>query len=203
MDSHIDVDEHRRKRYANMANQSHQIPGQNIICSRCGHSNPAWYAACEKCNERISLVNSGQAPVSRKKAEERIRRRPGCVTAYAIILALAGSLFVIYGLVIGLVGTSDLAEIPLEGTIIICTYLGIAGFQYILAYGLWNLKNWARIIIIIIQGLSVILSILSTTILASFGYTRTLGENIIGIIVSLLVSGYILYWFVINEIYFR
>jgi hypothetical protein len=28
---------------------------QMIVCSRCGHSNPVWYAACEKCKTQITL----------------------------------------------------------------------------------------------------------------------------------------------------
>ncbi len=31
--------------------------GQMIVCSRCGHSNPVWYAVCEKCRSQITLGN--------------------------------------------------------------------------------------------------------------------------------------------------
>jgi hypothetical protein len=27
-------------------------------CPRCGHRNPSWYAACEKCDARLSLASS-------------------------------------------------------------------------------------------------------------------------------------------------
>jgi hypothetical protein len=29
--------------------------GQLITCSHCGHSNPTWYAVCEKCGGQITL----------------------------------------------------------------------------------------------------------------------------------------------------
>jgi hypothetical protein len=29
-----------------------------ITCSKCGHRNPAWYAACEQCGAHLSLAAS-------------------------------------------------------------------------------------------------------------------------------------------------
>ena len=29
-----------------------------MACPRCGHRNPSWYAACEKCDARLSLAAS-------------------------------------------------------------------------------------------------------------------------------------------------
>lgn len=32
--------------------------GKMTTCSRCGQSNPAWYAACEKCGAQLTLAKS-------------------------------------------------------------------------------------------------------------------------------------------------
>jgi hypothetical protein len=32
--------------------------GDMTTCPRCGHRNPSWYAACEKCDARLSLASS-------------------------------------------------------------------------------------------------------------------------------------------------
>ena len=51
-------------------------------CSRCGHRNPSWYAACEQCGARLSLASSDYA-LKRKAVMDNRGPGPGAVTSQA------------------------------------------------------------------------------------------------------------------------
>jgi hypothetical protein len=46
--------------------------GDMTTCSRCGHRNPSWYAACEQCGAGLSLASSDFA-LKRKAALDKPR----------------------------------------------------------------------------------------------------------------------------------
>ncbi len=41
-------------------------------CPKCGHRSPSWYAACEKCGARLSLMSSDSSQ-SHRIEREKIR----------------------------------------------------------------------------------------------------------------------------------
>jgi hypothetical protein len=92
--------------------------------------------------------------ISATVGKDRLKR-PGCVTAYAILLILGGGLLAFTGFF----GNSALAGYDALLRVIAPPLLFILTILYVTsAIGLWQLKNWARILIMVLTGLTVVLS---------------------------------------------
>ena len=157
--------------------------------------------------------------------------RPGCLTAYAALLAIGGVFALIS--VAGLAAMSGAlrnqaaefeAQVLMSGMQLDAARLGTAlwmGAAFALvsavlnitiAVGLWYLKNWARLAVIVLQGLSLLLGGCQTVAIilsfremaASQGYSG--GFPILSLAWLLgwfAIQGYILFWFVANRDVFR
>jgi hypothetical protein len=70
----------------------------------------------------------------------------------------------------------------------------------LVAYGLWNLPSWARILVIVLGGLSLL-----SNVLTIFGVTSNArgGGNVARSIAGLAVGAYIIYWFYSHPEYFQ
>jgi hypothetical protein len=109
------------------------------------------------------------------------------VTAYALISGIGILLYALFSIFVTIaVGVDD------AGLIQIGTVLLMAGLLIAVAVGLWRLKNWARIATIILNSLSLVL-----TIIFMFN-----GLVTIPILIGLFVGGYTIYWFATNGRYF-
>lgn len=117
--------------------------------------------------------------------------RPGCVTVYAVLSALAG-IFVV-GLSLATVGQMDSAASWL---------LSLAGgaLALIVAPGLWGMRNWARLLVITLQGLGIVVTLL-TACQTLLGGAEPM--FLIVALVQLVVSGSILWWFAENGYLFE
>jgi hypothetical protein len=72
----------------------------------------------------------------------------------------------------------------------------IAALYFVIARGLWLLRNWARIVVIVLQVLSV-LGILSQL------PNNSSGLVLIVAVFGLAIAAYILYWFASHGEYFE
>jgi len=174
---------------------------EGIYCSSCGTFNPDWRTHCERCG--AYLMKTGQ------QARKYLPERPGCLTAYAILTWIGAGFSILAGLIFsGLMFTdTDLIAIGcLVGPLVI-----IFGVLYIfLGLGLWNQKNWARIVVIVLQSLGIaatlfqvcLLVLLSSSYGSLYGYGDSTWLSICSTVIGLAVSGYILYWFATNGDYF-
>lgn len=166
-------------------------PENGIYCSACGHNNPSWRTECEQC--KTVLVSPDRI------ATAKTRERPGCVTAYAILLGIAAGIFAISGIFGGFL-------MPDAGLGFTLISLVIAGLFFLLVRGLWQLKNWARIIIIVLQSLGILGSLIQgcnvLNIATSYGFSGEITGAICGTVIGLGISGYIIYWFATNGEYF-
>ena len=70
--------------------------------------------------------------------------------------------------------------------------LALAGLYVTVAVGLWRLKNWARIAVIVLQSLGMLVSIV---LLFS-------GVASVPILIGLAIGGYSIYWFAAHGEYF-
>jgi hypothetical protein len=139
-----------------------------------------------------------------------IQKRPGCVTAYAILLLLGAG-------ICGLFGVSDGAA---SAGIDPSMSAGIAGgaifgalLNVVVSIGLFQLKNWARILVLISTGLGIAYSVLnlisvfllpagsSAAYLPSSYYNAKAMSLIVGFI-GLIVNSTIFDWFKKNGKYF-
>lgn len=134
------------------------------------------------------------------------RERPGCVTAYAILLWVGAAL----GLFAGLCGLSSMMSFAGGGLggfefIIIGMLLVLLAINVVTGIGLWQMKKWGWAMVIVLHGLSVLLGLLSMA-LTLFTLVTAGGEYVVaeptilcGNLGSLAISGFILYWFITNR----
>jgi len=134
-----------------------------IYCSKCGAANASWRSTCEHCGMALLSPATGAAYDTRPG-------RPGYLTTYAILTWI--------GAVIVLVG--GLATMVSEGLLGLLGVLS-AAVLIVVGLGVWRQREWARISVIVIQGLS----ILSETISLVTGESTGLFE--IAISVGLII----------------
>ncbi|MBI3737418.1 MAG: AtpZ/AtpI family protein, partial [Chloroflexi bacterium] len=136
-------------------------------------------------------------------------KRPGCVTAYAILLLLGAGLFALVSISGG--ASSSFGSVG-AGTITAIGFV-VAAIYVFLAIGLWQLKNWARITVIIFTGLGIAFGMISigtaifaptpnvpTYIQGAYGAQKMMGIfiNIIG----MAINSTLFDWFRKNGKYF-
>ncbi len=119
-----------------------------------------------------------------------MNERPGCVTAYAILLGIGAVVSCIAGFLL-LADSRD----GIQGLSAIVFAAVTAALYLVIARGLWLLRNWARIVVIVLQVLSV-LGILSQLPNNSSGLVLILA------VFGLAIAAYILYWFASHGEYF-
>lgn len=144
-----------------------------VQCAACGHPNPSWRWECEECKARLASPDRPEV--------SGLHKRPGCLTAYAILLAIGAASSGIGGIAYGI--TEKNIGLALGAVV-------VAGLEFLLALGIWRLKNWARIIMIVLHGLGVLTGLISLFM----GNAASL--------LSLVIGGTILYWFIAHHEYF-
>jgi hypothetical protein len=182
-------------------------------CPSCGAKNNSSRSSCE-CGADLTKVKIEAVAVEGGKASAVFSgERPGCLTAYVVLLygpgIVGGILAAVAGIasmLIDLMARSNSST----GTGIFLVFFGIlmALFCYWIARGFWDMRSWARYWALIQHGLSVPGSIsLATPILAGLanGDTRvilvTAALSVIGLGFAAL-NGYTVYWFAVNGKYF-
>jgi tetratricopeptide (TPR) repeat protein len=168
---------------------------------------------------------AGPSPAPSAPSRPEGRGRPGCVTLYAILLGILGLLGLLGVVLLALVwrigsnllssslgSRADLlvellqASTPLLWISIGVTLL-ISGLYLVVAIGLWSIKNWARIVVILMTGLQLVLSLAQATRtilgLRETGVISDLASIpitlIVGLVVGLAIQMIILFWFVANR----
>ena len=172
-------------------------------------------------------VEARQAYAGREGPRQaKSRSRPGCLTIYAILLGLGGFSSALVLLLMGagvLLGgsmieelvpmPSDVAGVPItvSFTVAMLVMLGIGLFAAILnlsiAIGLWRLKNWARILVIIFQSISFLWNIVQAVLtvgtasreFAAVGAQTPTIIMLVSLLVGFLIQAYIIFWFVANR----
>ena len=155
-------------------------PVGSKTCPNCGTPIPAWQSLCDRCRAQSEAALPPPA-----------QKRPGCVTAYAILQAISAILLAIGGVLYldsysAATGLLTMASAVLSGVV---------------AVGLWRLKNWARILLLILLGLGLAYNGL-TSLLAFAGSTELQALACVPGILAFAVSGYIFYWFASHGEYF-
>jgi len=129
--------------------------------------------------------------------------RPGCVTAYAILLWIGSGLAVIgifcaetgYGGFFG--GPIGIFEICLGLFFSLLLALGVAA-----GIGIWQMRKWGWALVLVLQTLSIITSTLSALALLA-GSNVENAAAAAGNLLGLMISGYIIYWFITNRALFN
>lgn len=112
--------------------------------------------------------------------------RPGCVTTYAVLLIIGGVASAVLGVFL------DDAVFLAIGSV-----LGVA--NVIIAVGLFRQRNWARVGVIALMGISILAQLYSVFVGLSSGAT----ELVLQAVASIVVPIFILSWFARNKQHFR
>jgi hypothetical protein len=125
-------------------------------------------------------------------------KRPGCLTAYALLLGLVAILHsagVIFYIMVAVI-FQDTAGLPVGG---LALQLAVALVEVLIAWGVWRLRSWARTAVIVLQSLGIVAILLGVgASLEGPDAALTLGAVLIGV----GISGYIIYWFASHGEYF-
>ena len=140
--------------------------------------------------------------------------RPGCVTAYAILLWIGAPAVVVIGIVMALASRDLFGLVVLIGfyfleralnidswnlfeTVLIGIYFWMAAALNVVAgIGLWKMKNWGRILIIVLHSLGIAASVLLSGCATLFVAKNVAVPAVCGLLVGIGVSIYMISWFV-------
>ena len=137
-----------------------------------------------------------------------VAQRPGCVTAYVLLLWLAAAIPL---LVVAWFFIADpLGSAMVDGAIIFFdTFMlpfFIAALPALLAVatgiGLWLMKRWGVWLLSILLAFVAILGFVALQILSFGGFLRA-STTLICLVVGLLANGLVLYWYVKNRFLFN
>ncbi|MCP4535837.1 MAG: tetratricopeptide repeat protein [Chloroflexi bacterium] len=153
---------------------------------------------------RVSSYDYKQAALaSGQLAYSTQRERPGCLTAYASLMGFGAVLQGMGGLVFGV---TEMVVDPLTGMGMIMINVVPATLCFLVARGIWNLKNWARIVVVILQGLGFLLNVLFV-ILVGMAYDPKIHAGysiqfLCLMLPAIVIGTYMLYWFLASGEYF-
>jgi len=193
-----------------MSNQITPSEGDSIVCNSCGQLNPAWRTECKNCGKRL-MLGSASRSATLSTARNRILRpqlleRPGCVTAYAVLLGIIAAFAGLAGLLFGFTTMINREFNLAAGLVLSVVMLAVGGFYIMVSRGLWELKNWARIVIIVTSSIGLIGPVLSILVVlvsptSAQGVDPLIYLCLVG--VQSAIPGYFLYWFSANGKYFQ
>ena len=197
-------------------------------CPHCGSYNVESAAVCYFCKKELPRsAASPQSPAVAamptlaKTSDDSSThyRRPGCLTVYALLIFLSGILGICSALYLPAFVAKDpmllAGEYPEIRELDPQTFEIFKGFlkyylvffflysvgMLVVGWGLWTMRNWARIIILIVQGFS-----LAASLFALFYSIAVSGGNLVvcGVYsISLIFPAWVFLWFFLNRRHFR
>jgi len=202
-----------------------------VTCPHCGSFNDESATVCYMCKMKLPSAadREGKAKEERfsntgpaKERREAAWKRPGCVSIYAALTFLQGVFGIFAALSLPTLLANNTSLLLDASTLpngfdpinpdflsFLRTYImvySILAFLFsilnlLLGWGLWGMRNWARIIILVTQGLSLLggVFILFYSIIATNGSLIVCGINAL----SLIIPGIIFFWFFLNRRLFR
>lgn len=139
------------------------------------------------------------------------RERPGCITIYAILLALGGIANIVVSALVfgqGFIVESDFATVAI--ILMLCMFAW-SFIPFVMAVGLWRMRMWAWWLVVIFQVFGLLVACFALALVVPAFATGLEGqvgtaELIILFAVvplGLLINVVILYWFLRNRDRFR
>jgi uncharacterized membrane protein (DUF2068 family) len=197
-------------------------------CPYCGSYNEESAAVCYFCKKVLQKSGGPSKPSSAAVPSPRARtpadrpaeyHRPGCVTVYALLVLLSGVAGICSALYLPSVVSHDpmalageypeIRELDPQALSFFTSFLKyylVFFFLYsvvslLVGWGLWTMRNWARIVILIIQGFSLAVSLFTLfySIAISGGNLFVCGVYSI----SLIFPAWVFLWFFLNRRQFR
>jgi hypothetical protein len=192
-----------------------------VPCPNCGAYNDDSAEQCYRCQTPLP-ARPDRRGVAGGEQPSAGYRRPGCVAVYALWMIFSGILGVFFALYLptffrsSLPALLDPANLPpgsepidpqflealrpfLAGYSVFIFLVSIIGV--LIGWGLWTMRNWARVLILLTQGLA-----LAAGVAALFySIASTQGNLFIcgSYAASLVFPGIVFLWFLLNRRLFR
>lgn len=173
--------------------ETSETAARSVICPDCGHENPIWNTICARCGAEIQSSRSQSANTLKVKFDVDAGGRPGCVTAYAMLMGITGAALALGGLIGGIWSMAD--DDAGNGILILVGGLIGGGLYFLLTRGLWQMRNWARVLMLVFSGLGIASSVI--TMCASLSGDAG-GAGFFTGLLSIIIPGIIFYWFYDN-----
>ena len=173
------------------------IPEEVVFCTQCGLANPLTQDQCQRCSAPL-VKDEPQPPV----VEQEFPRRPGCVSAYAILTLLGAVLGILLASGVlpsarneprSLFSPSLMPRAQASGGSPM--FWGLAAAQVLTAVGIWRQKKWGRALVVAAS----VLAVLSGFRILVTGSSTSIIVAVAGMSAQSLVG----YWFYSNTRYFR
>lgn len=164
-----------------------------VYCATCGFSNPTWRWECEKCHAQLARPA--------QPATALPHDRPGCLTAYAILLGIASGFIGLGGLAVGVVQVGQPGNAG-AGLVTMTIAVTVGVLYGLLTRGIWRMRNWARVVVIVLQGIACAINVLSACASLSTSSSTASGPVLLAAFAGLAISGVIIYWFASHGEYF-
>jgi len=167
-------------------------------CPLCGSENVQRSKFCRSCGAPLdssaepkvtgasvpAAARSEPTPTMERTSSQALlssRRRPGCITAYVVLFGLFAILLIIATLL------SSQPQRLLDPFA-----AGLLLARLIVLTGLWRMKNWARIALIVVESFS----LLQRAVLAiTGGYSGAGWTDLAAPLFSAALSVVVIYWF--------
>jgi hypothetical protein len=201
-----------------------------LKCESCGSYNDDTATECYFCKKQLPLSaerakqikrlpkNSSYATLLRSSSQYE---RPGCISCLALLYLVPGAIGVLFAVALlafsfvdpaiarQITASSSLqkinasgAETPFTFILILSSIMCFAYFlMALIGWGLWTMRNWARILLMFILVVSILGGIINVlvTMLSTQGDTTLMLISIIPIVINFLLFT----WFMWNRQRFR
>lgn len=125
--------------------------------------------------------------------------RPGCVTAYAVLVWFGAAAYICGALFVAVSSFSD-PDFAIFGLILALIIGAFSLLPIFTGIGLWKMTMWGWWLVVVVNGLGVagsLLNMLGGVLLVS-QEPDAIG-TLCGSVIGLAINGYILYWFITNR----
>lgn len=158
-------------------------------CPKCGVSSAPSCYYCPVCGASLDEIKPSSDQDVVNAVGRHPKKRPGCITVYVVLLVFSclGSYWTLPAILQILNDPASIYE-PSGPLTLAVAVLGLDSLLGLLpAWGLWHLKNWARIWVIVELSLMILIG--------------SLLHPAAGIVLLLLFS-YVIYWMIWHDEYF-
>jgi len=166
---------------------------RSLVCPECGHVNPSYRLQCAECGAMLTLPKRETQHRSYSNPSASTAKRPGCLAAYTVLMGIMSAALALGGLVGGVSMMSD--GDAGSGLLVMAGGLIGGGLYFLLTRGLWRMRNWARILMLVLSALSIVSSVV--TMCESLSGAAS-GTGFFTGLLGIIVPGIIFYWFYDN-----
>jgi len=186
---------------------SRKLDSFQTPCPSCGRPVSASRTTCDHCG--AALLQELPEPLVLPEPPKPYPiplERPGCLTAYATLLALGGVSMILGAIDAWLHPLLYRYSDTIIDDLVLCGIPPVSAIiNFLVAYGLWNTRNWGRILAIAYCSLGIVVTLVGWIIgIIRSGQWYGFGAGVVStfIVAGLIINIAIVVWLIQNKQYF-